>query len=61
MKFNIFSFLKIGNTDTTLTRVSAGVVAINGVKIPAIVAGANGNVMTSNGTNWTSAAPAAGG
>ena len=36
-------------------------VAIEGVRIPAIAAGTSGNVMTSNGTGWISAAPSAGG
>lgn len=47
--------LELGHaTDTTLSRVSAGVVAVEGVKIPAIAPGPSGNLMASNGTDWVS-------
>jgi hypothetical protein len=93
----VFTVDKNGNTynagtldlghasDTTLSRVSAGVMAVEGVRVitsagttsgtilknngTTFVAstetyaapGTSGNVMTSDGTNWTSAAPAGGG
>ena len=71
-------------TDTTISRVSAGVIAVEGTRVitsagttsgtilknngTTFVAstetyaspGTTGNVMTSDGTNWTSAAPAGG-
>ncbi len=71
-------------TDTTLARVSAGVISVEGVRVitsagttsgtilknngTTFVAstetyaapGTSGNVLTSDGTNWTSAAPAGG-
>lgn len=36
MKFNIFPFLNIENSDTTLSRASAGTIAVEGVTIPTI-------------------------
>lgn len=80
-----FTTIELGHaSDTTLSRVSAGVIAVEGVRVitdasttsgkilknngTTFVAstetyaapGTSGNVMTSDGTNWTSAAPAGG-
>ena len=55
------STLDIGNADTTLSRVSAGVIAVEGAVVVTTAPGTSGNVLTSNGTIWTSATPAAGG
>ena len=54
--------IELGNaSDTTISRLSAWVVAIEGVAIPAIAPSTSGNVMTSNGTSWISSAPASSG
>jgi len=44
-------------SDTTLTRVSAGVAAVEGATIVTTAPSTSGNVLTSNGTIWTSATP----
>jgi hypothetical protein len=44
-------------SDTTISRVSAGKIAVEGVTVPAIAPSTTGNVMTSNGTDWVSSAP----
>lgn len=79
-----FTTIELGHaSDTTLARVSAGVISVEGVRVitssgttsgtilknngTTFVAstetyaapGTSGNVMTSDGTNWTSAAPGA--
>jgi hypothetical protein len=57
-----FTAINIGHaSDTTLTRVSAGVAAVEGATIITTAPGTSGNVLTSNGTIWTSAAPTGGG
>lgn len=55
--------LPVGNGGTGATTLTANNVILgNGTSAVQFVApGSNGNVLTSNGTTWTSAAPAAGG
>ena len=48
-------------SDTTLSRSAAGVLAVEGVPVVAVAPGTTGNVLTSNGSTWTSAAPTGGG
>jgi len=48
-------------TDTTISRVSAGVISVEGATVVTTAPGTSGNVLTSNGTIWTSAAPSGGG
>lgn len=51
--------LELGHaSDTTITRVSAGVAAVEGATIVTTAPGTSGNILTSNGSAWTSAAPA---
>jgi hypothetical protein len=54
--------LPVANGGTSLTTLTANNVILgNGTSAPTFVApSTNGNVLTSNGTTWTSAAPAAG-
>jgi hypothetical protein len=55
--------LGVANGGTGLTTLTANNVILgNGTSTPLFVApGTNGNILTSNGTTWTSTAPAAGG
>jgi hypothetical protein len=55
--------LAVGRGGTGATTLnSAAVIIGNGTSAPTFVApGSNGNILTSNGTAWTSAAPAGGG
>jgi hypothetical protein len=55
--------LAVGRGGTGATTLNAAAVIIgNGTSAPTFVApGSNGNILTSNGTAWTSAAPAGGG
>jgi hypothetical protein len=55
--------LPVANGGTSLTTLTANNVILgNGTSAPTFVApSTNGNVLTSNGTTWTSSAPAAGG
>jgi hypothetical protein len=48
-------------SDTTLSRSAAGVLAVEGVPVVAVAPGTTGNVLTSNGSTWTSAAATGGG
>ena len=61
MQSNVSGTLPVGNGGTGATSLNANAVVIgNGVSAPTFVApGSSGNVLTSNGTAWTSAAAAA--
>jgi hypothetical protein len=52
--------LQVANGGTGLTTITANSVLLgNGTGAPQLVApGTSGNILTSNGTTWTSAAPA---
>ena len=50
-----------GTLDVTGASTLAGGATIGGVAAVAVAPGTNGNVLTSNGTIWTSAAPTSGG
>lgn len=58
---NVTGTLPVANGGTGLTTLTANNVILgNGTSTPSFVApSTNGNVLTSNGTTWTSAAPAA--
>jgi hypothetical protein len=60
---NVTGTLPVGNGGTGLTTLTANNVLLgNGASNPTFVApSTNGNVLTSNGSTWTSAAPAPGG
>jgi len=60
---NVTGTLPVGNGGTGLTTLTANNVLLgNGASNPTFVApSTTGNVLTSNGTTWTSAAPAPGG
>lgn len=52
----------VGNNLTvTGTTTMTGAATVGGVAVVAVAPGSSGNVLTSNGTAWTSATPAAGG
>jgi hypothetical protein len=60
---NVTGTLPVANGGTSLATLTANNVLLgNGTSAPSFVApSTNGNVLTSNGTTWTSAAPAASG
>ena len=60
---NVTGTLPIANGGTNLTTLTANSVIIgNGTSAPTFVApSSNGNILTSNGTNWISSTPAASG
>jgi len=58
---NFINTIELGHaTDTTISRVSAGVISVEGATVITTAPSTSGNVLTSNGTIWTSAAPAGG-
>ena len=54
---NVTGTLPVGNGGTGLT-TATGVLVGSGSTVSAVAAGASGNILTSNGTTWTSAAAA---
>ena len=53
--------LQIGESGDTVTVPSGANLKVNNIDVVAVAPSTSGKVLTSDGTNWTSATPAAGG